>query len=51
MSYNTKMDFSYNNQDLSKVLQAGTAPYKIQIENKGFEEGKIGKTKIDFNII
>jgi len=44
------LNITYNNKEEMKTLNAGSTPYKIQIENVG-DNGPDEKTHIDFNTI
>jgi len=48
--YSSKINITYGGAEKSKLLQAGTTPYKIQIENVG-DIGPDDKTHIDFDLL
>ncbi|VVB78077.1 Uncharacterised protein [uncultured archaeon] len=48
MDYNNTLNLTYNGKKETKVLQAGTAPYKIILENTGYDASR--KINIDFNL-
>ncbi len=53
MNYSNKLNITFAGSDENiKTLQAGTTPYKIQIENKG-SDSTLGDAliNIDFNVI
>lgn len=50
LNYSTNLNITVNNAKENKILQAGTAPYKIQIENMMYDES-ILKTKMNFNVV
>ncbi len=48
MNYNTTLNITYNGEKKSKIMQGGTAPYKIIIENKGFDS--LRRINMSFNV-
>lgn len=48
MDYSSKYDLTYQDEDIEKILNKASNPYKIAILNKGQQNGK---TKIDFEVI
>ena len=50
LNYTDKFDLTFNNQERVEILQAGTTPYKIQIENVG-DSPLIENPHIDINLL
>ena len=48
--YSDSLNMTYNGQKNIKTFQAGTTPYKIQIENIG-DNSIGGKTHLDFDVM
>ena len=46
----SKLDITYKGKEENKILQAGTTPYKIQIENRGYDP-ETQKTNINIDVI
>lgn len=48
IDYNSTLNITYAGEKKTKILQAGTSPYKIIIENTGYDS--LRRTKIDHNV-
>ena len=50
IDYDSRLEMTFDDEEQAKILHAGTAPHKIQIENVG-DNAPDEKTHIDFNIL
>ena len=50
MNYSGRLNMTFNNKKDIEILQAGTTPYKIQVENKG-DNTPTADTHIDFKLL
>tara|TARA_Y100000310_G_C20559482_1_gene752308 strand:+ start:33 stop:572 length:540 start_codon:yes stop_codon:yes gene_type:complete len=50
MNYTNRINMTFNNEEITEVLQAGTTPYRIVVENIG-DNLPTEDTHIDFNLI
>lgn len=50
LNYTDRINMTFDNKKDSKVLHAGTTPYKIQVENMG-DNAPTADTHVDFNLL
>jgi len=50
MNYTGRLNMTFDGEEKTQVLQAGTTPYKIQVENKG-DNAPTADTHVDFKLL